>query len=526
MKKIKIVFLLVAVILALTLSLSACDNDPITMSDPEDISDIEQAARDVAANLDMDELSADTDSTDAELVANGDVTLSESGKYLFRGDYGKIVIAESGLKLHFFLDNAHIGCDDGIAIDGSDVKKTELTVTLAEGTDNSVSSGAPETNVTGDNAVQIKGSLDINGQGALAVSSNGKNGVKVSKGLRITDADVTIEADNHAVAAMYICARDCNIEVKSAGKDGLNAECDDETDAFTLEEGFVALRDVTYSCVSRGDGIQADTVVYIDGGSYDIVTQGEFVENTAANREEYDLTADDFRYIRNGDSYEKVASDFFGGGTKYALKQGCKGVKVGEIEYPDPADDSKEITVTDGKYFIVIEGGDITVDSTDDAVHANSGNLLVKGGSLTLSTFDDGLTADKLTRIAGGTVDVLQSYEGIEGGNVEIAGGNISVVASDDGINAASDDLSVREHIIISGGDIVVNAGGDGIDSNGSVEITGGTVTVYGPTSDGDGGLDSETGIYVNGGTLIVLASRGMTELPVDDSAQYVVAFG
>ena len=109
---------------------------------------------------------------------------------------------------------------------------------------------------------------------------------------------------------------------------------------------------------------------------------------------------------------------------------------------------------------------------------------------------------------------------------MEIAGGNISVVASDDGINAASDDLSVREHIIISGGDIVVNAGGDGIDSNGSVEITGGTVTVYGPTSDGDGGLDSETGIYVNGGTLIVLASRGMTELPVDDSAQYVVAFG
>ena len=62
----------------------------------------------------------------------------------------------------------------------------------------------------------------------------------------------------------------------------------------------------------------------------------------------------------------------------------------------------------------------------------------------------------------------------------------------------------------INGGDIILDSGGDGIDSNGAVEMTGGSVVVYGPTSGGDGSLDYGTTASITGGKIIALGSKGM----------------
>ena len=517
MKK-RFVFGLIGLVVALAFVFAACNDDPdITMSTPKDTSQTSQAAQTVALALDLESLSADTNADGAELLPNGDYAFTESGNFLLEGNYGALTIGANELELHLFLRGASFTSLTYGSKDGSDFKKTKLTLTLLNG-DNSVVCDSG-------NAIHVKGSLDVNGSGALTVNCTGKNAVKVSKAVRIVDATLNLTAANHAISALSICASDCTITVPNAAKDGLNAECDDETTQFTTDEGFVALSNVNYTCNVGGDGVQADTVVYVDGGNYKITTNGDFVSNTAENRQEYDLEADDFRYVKSGNSYQKVASDYMGVNT-YALTQSCKAVKVGEIEYPDPDNEDEEVTVTQGDYCIFIKGGTFTVTSDDDAFHANCGDLLVEGGTFEVTTLDDAFTADVLTKFGGGTVTVNSSYEGVEGGYVEITGGTLYVAATDDGINAASDDATVKEHIIISGGTVTVNAQGDGIDSNGSVEILGGTVVVYGPTGNGDGGLDSETGIYVNGGTLIVLASRGMTELPVDDSLQLVLAYG
>ncbi|MDE7141232.1 MAG: carbohydrate-binding domain-containing protein, partial [Treponemataceae bacterium] len=95
----------------------------------------------------------------------------------------------------------------------------------------------------------------------------------------------------------------------------------------------------------------------------------------------------------------------------------------------------------------------------------------------------------------------------------------------DDGINAASDDTGVSEHIIIICGQVTVDAGVDGIDSNGSILVSGGTVTVYGSTSGSDAGLDADSGIVVNGGTLFATSTLGMVETPSTNSAQCVVSY-
>ena len=240
------------------------------------------------------------------------------------------------------------------------------------------------------------------------------------------------------------------------------------------------------------------------------------------------MAAADFKYIQQSGEYRRIASDEAGryaSNRVYGLSQSCKGMKVGGIEYPDPENENSEIQVTEGDYSILIEGGTFTIDSTDDAIHANNGNLSVSGGTFTISTLDDALTSDVLTKISGGEITVTKSYEGIEGSYVEIAGGKINLTASDDGINAASDDARITEHIIISGGEICVNAEGDGVDSNGSINMTGGTLVVFGPTSGANGALDADRGILIDGGYLFAVGPLGMVETPASNSKQNVLSY-
>ena len=469
---------------------------------------------------DLSKLAADTSDEGKKIVEpqTEKYEISKSGTYYFKGEYGEIYIAKKELKLHFIFDGANITNDSGVAINGTDYKKTELVITLKEGTTNTVTNGK-------DNAIHIKGSLGINGKGTLNVISDSKSALKASKGICVVDANLNLTAANHAVTGSAVVMAGCKVNVLSAGKDGINAECDEATE-FTKDDGYVVLTDVNYTCSVLGDGIQADTAVYIDGGNYDIKTTGDFVQKTSANMTEYGMVASDFNYIKSGNDYKRIASDEanrYSGSQLYGLSQGCKGIKVGAIEYED--NDGNAVTVTEGDYLIALVDGTFNIDSTDDAIHTNSGDLFIEGGTYTLSTCDDAIISEVLTKITGGDITITTCYEGIEGGYVEIGGGTIDLTATDDGINASSDDKNITEHIIISGGNVTVDAGGDGIDSNGSILISGGAVTVHGPTTGGDAGLDADRGIVIKGGTVFVTSTLGMVETPSTNSTQYVVSY-
>ena len=58
----------------------------------------------------------------------------------------------------------------------------------------------------------------------------------------------------------------------------------------------------------------------------------------------------------------------------------------------------------------------------------------------------------------------------------------------------------------------MLDSAGDAIDSNGSVEITGGTVLVNGPSSDGDGAFDYDSEAIVSGGTVLMIGSSRMAQ--------------
>lgn len=170
---------------------------------------------------------------------------------------------------------------------------------------------------------------------------------------------------------------------------------------------------------------------------------------------------------------------------------------------------------------VTINGGNITVKSYDDAVHANSdvtlengaaplGNVTINGGTLTLYTNDDGIHADGQLSITAGNVTVTNSYEGLEGATVSITGGAVSVRASDDGINGVATSGTA---VTLGGGTVYIYCSGDGIDTNSRTSYSGilfdgGNVVVI-STSGGNSAIDTERGYAYNSGTVIAIMPRG-----------------
>ncbi|MCH5156461.1 MAG: carbohydrate-binding domain-containing protein [Clostridiales bacterium] len=534
MKTRKWLIVFVACVISFALVLSACNDNPFVnpgdklggggkgeVASEADSSASDTVKGEIEDKSDLGDLKDNTSGDGATPVkpTSDIVSIKKTGTYLFEGEYGGISVKKELGDVRLIFNGVTIATQNAIAVESG--KETWLTITLNEGTVNSVSNAGEDEDGTV-NAIHAKGTLAINGKGTLNVTSQSKSALKSKGQVRIVDATLNLNAINHAITGAAVIASNCTINVLKAGKDGINVECEEATE-FTTDEGYVSLSEVKYTCNTDGDGIQADTVVYINGGSYNITTNGQFVADTTANRQQYGLVADDFIFIQNGSDYKRIASDERTSATKYALAQGCKGIKVGVIEYEDDAGVTH--AVSDGDYLIVILGGTFNINSTDDAIHANGGNVLIEGGIYTIATYDDGITSDELTKISGGNISITTCYEGIEGTYVEISNGTIDLMSLDDGINAASDDRTVTPHIIISGGEVTVDASGDGIDSNGSILISGGMVTVHGPTTGRDAGLDADKGIVITGGTVFVTSTLGMVETPSSNSTQYVVSY-
>ncbi len=166
---------------------------------------------------------------------------------------------------------------------------------------------------------------------------------------------------------------------------------------------------------------------------------------------------------------------------------------------------------------IHISGGTVTINSYDDAIHANggdalengetaTGNILISGGTLTLFTKDDGIHADGTLTVSGGKIEITGCYEGLEGTYVMVKDGDISIISSDDGINATT---TSGTGITFEGGTVYIYAGGDGIDSNSrtsyqGILFAGGNITVV-STSGGDSSIDTEQGYTYTGGTVLAL---------------------
>ncbi|MCD7825228.1 MAG: carbohydrate-binding domain-containing protein [Clostridiaceae bacterium] len=434
-------------------------------------------------------------------AAGTTVLISQAGTYAVSGtlENGQIDVAAGNEdEVVLVLNGVTLSNEEEAAIYVESAGQTQLI--LEAGTVNRFESGtqtdfsaikdSADNNATGA-AVYAKDDLSISGTGSLQVYGYINNGVHSADNLLIDSGTFEVTAVNNAIKGKdSVTITDGDFTICSGG-DGIKSD-----DTTGEGYGVISISGGKFSIESSSDGVQAETALSISGGEFSVVSGG----SSSASYSSYDRGWGDSD--ANWDMEDEAAVS-------------TKGIKSGgELN---------------------ISGGSFTVDSCDDAFHSN-GSILISGGNYEIASGDDGMHADTELVIKSGDIQITQSYEGIEGNQIQISGGDISVVSYDDGMNAyggqnnrgwggSAKTTEETPELVIKGGTISVDADGDGLDSNGTLCVEGGTVVVNGPSDGGNGAIDSgsENGgdCIVNGGIVLAVGSSGMAETFSGNSEQY-----
>lgn len=503
-------------------------------------------------------------------INNATVTISKEGCYLISGELedGQIIVdAGDSDKVQLVLDNASIHCSTGSAILVRNADKVK--VTLAADSENELSDGTEyqTDNDNPDAALFSKDDLVINGSGSLTVQGNYKHGIAGNDDLVITGGRLTVNSLSHALRGKDSVAILDGTFVLTSQKDGIQASNTEDS-----TKGWVQIDGGNFTIQSSGDGIQAETNLSIYDGSFTITSGGGAVngaDHTENRGGGFGRPGGNRPDSANGQTSPEMPSQpAEGGQTPSEMPsqpaEGEQSSSGNESDYselifdPDDfddtsTDDSDTTVSTKGikaGNALLIQQGTFVIDSADDAIHSNY-SVTIDGGSFQLSSGDDGIHAEAYLNINGGTTTIAESYEGLEAAQIHISGGTTQVSSSDDGLNATGgssfelvDGLLVLKDIsssdteqtfggrggmfevedncdiTISGGNLTVTtSNGDGIDSNGSLNVSGGTVLVFGSSSGGEGALDYTGSSSISGGTLVALGSSGMAQsMEPDDS--------
>lgn len=451
-------------------------------------------------------------SSNAVTISGSTVTITDEGTYLLSGklaDGMVIVNADKDDKVQLVLSGAEIHSQTSAAL--YILQADKVFVTLAEGTQNSLSNGGTFIQIDEnsiDAALFSKEDLTLNGSGSLQINSPAGHGIISKDELTVTGGRYTIDCASHGMGGKdSLCITGAAITV-TAGKDGLHAENDEDP-----QLGYLYIASGTFVITTEGDGISASSWLQIQDGSFDLLCGGGS-ENAVQS---------------NGNPWDGGIGGPGGRGPGDMGRPGNMGFdNPGGTASADPQEDTVSTKAIKAGGDLILHGGSFRIDSADDAIHSNA-NVAVIAGSYQIATGDDSFHADSAMQIAGGSVTVTESYEGIEGLTIEITGGELHIVSSDDGLNAAggtdqsgfvgfrgNDKFATGGNsdsfIQISGGNLFIRASGDGIDSNGTLEISGGSVTVCGPTAGDTAVLDYDTTGSITGGTFIGTGSYMMAQ--------------
>lgn len=537
-------------------------NNTVTITTPQD--DEDESWKNNTGTVDLDNVEVTGDGIS---VSDNIITISKGGDFEVTGtlDDGQIVIdTEEKVKLR--LSGMSLTNKNGSAVYVKNADKAYITLT--DNTENTLTDG--ENYTSGDEnekgCITSRDNLEIKGSGSLTVNGNYNHGIFSSNSIEIGNGNITVNAKN----------------------DGIHAN-----DTLAISGG-------TVNVTAEGDGLQAEEILDISDGEVNVTTTGEVKTSTSNDfggrvemKDLSQMTDDEIQSMR-----EQIQNNN----------------QFTQTEESDDSDDTSSKGIK-ADWMLEISGGEVTVNSTDHAIHCTS-DINITGGTLNLSSESKkGISGHGDITIDDGDITITKSIEGIESKKIlTINGGNIDITASDDGFNsggtganqdggfgggtnmqggqqggrgqigrrnsngqggnqmtppdmpsdqnggqmippemsngqdgkqmtppdmssdqnggqmtppnmqqAEGNEQDSEHHIQINDGNIKIVADADGIDSNGSLFINGGTVTVDAQATGAESAFDTDGAFIVNGGTIIGVSGSGMDESPNSYSAQNVI---
>ena len=425
----------------------------------------------------------------------------------------------------------------------------EAVISAKKGTENTISDGTSYTNADNDmGAIYSKDDIKFKGKGTLTVNGSAADGIVGKDDVKIYNGHLTVNAKDDGIRGKdsvvigntssdgtAVDYSDLSVKVKTEEGDGIKSTSTEASSSKQL--GIVTINGGTVDIDSYADGIQAEQSFVMNGGDLNIKTyEGSGFTGSASSGE----TTGGFGGFRGGMGMD---------GNPNKADISAKGIKA--VGLYDEAG-----TTWQSAGNIEINGGSVTIDSSDDSVHCG-GNMNIYGGIFNIASADDGFHSDhdlNIGRTAANTFDDVQifiskCYEGIEGVTINQNSGTVYIISGDDGYNAAGGTdgsgfgntgggfgqgrmmSSSTGTLNINGGLVVANSAKgdhDAIDSNGDINLNGGYVCANGqePFDCGDGG---SYGINYKGASVITMTA-GNTDLSqrysfVDESGNVIVSF-
>lgn len=438
-------------------------------------------------------------------ISGTTLTITSKGTYRITGSCseGSVTVAKGLSDVTLILDNLTLTSAKTAPIV---VKNSSSVLIKTQGVSTLTNNEDASTEATNEDyegaAIKIKtgSSLTMFGDGTLKAVGNSKNGIKgaATSSLTFNGGTYIVTAANNGIAADgTVTINDGTFNVTSSN-DAIKSEPDaGDTDSA----GKVEINGGTFTINAQGDGIQAAENLTITNGTFDIKTLDGY----------------------NSSSFNKNTMS-------------CKGLKAS----------GNNDNETEPTNQLNISGGTFNLNTADDAVHSD-GYATITGGTFKIYSGDDGVHADATLTLGvengyerDPEIYIYSSYEGLEGAVVNVYQGKYYVIASDDGINAAGgssngsdpsqggqdpfrpgrpgqggmpgqNTSSGNYSLNIYGGDFYVNCEGDGLDSNGTISLLGGNLTILSMRGGGDNSpIDADGNITIKGATVFAAGSQGM----------------
>lgn len=440
-------------------------------------------------------------------------TLQTDGKIIFSGTG---ILNITGVKKHGVSTSAGIEVQNGIvnvtsaASDGfhsEGFTMTGGTVNIIATTD-AIDAGDNSVSISGGSITATLASADVKAiktgtstitisGGTITLTLTGAQSKAISAKGNITFGGGTVTANLSGAAVLTASGNGFDPSYSTAIKTDTNV---------IINSGILNLN--LSSTANGGKGISADQNITINGGSVNIITNGNGATytNTTGVLDSYSSSAisADGNLLINAGTVTTTSSGMGGKGLK---ADGT--ITIGSATL----NPTLNITTTGARFLV--SGTDYSHPKTLVA----TGAIIINNGLNKFTSTDDGIHSDASITVNGGTntVSAISSTsgvgEGVEAPIITFTGGVNNITASNDGINATYGTVSGgteandNSHLYISGG-IVIVTGSDAIDSNGNITISGGTTIVNGPTSQPEEGIDFNGTFLMNGGLLISAGSN------------------